>query len=178
MTAMKKNKKISGIALLAIMIITPLSVLAQSEEQVQQLEKKRKEYFTKELKLTEAEAEVFWPIYSDLQNRKVKIMEEERNIMRYTRQNEANLSEEEVKTSLDRIQVLKGQMFELEKEYYGTKFPEILPPKKAIKLHMVEWDFRRHLMKEIRGRGPGGAGSGKGPPHGQGRRSQLPASGE
>ena len=159
-----------------MILVAPLSLAGQTEAQFQRLQQERREFFTRELELTETESEAFWPIYNDLQNRKMKIMEEERNLMRYMRENAPNMNDQEIRKNLDKVHSLRDSMGSLEKEFYGSKFPEILPLKKVMKLYLVEIDFRRHLMHEIRGRGQGGPGKARF--HSQGRRDQLPAPGE
>ena len=62
-----------------VLILWTGTVFAQSEEQIEKFNQERETYFTEELELTDAEAEAFWPLYNDFHNRKMKIIEEERN---------------------------------------------------------------------------------------------------
>jgi hypothetical protein len=154
--------------ILALSLLT-VDILAQSEEQMDQLRQERENYFNEQLELTAKEADAFWPVYNDYDNRKTKISEEERNAMRYSRENADNLSEKEIGEILDKIQRLRGELDHLEQEYYGKRFQEVLPQRKVLKLYWVEWDFRRHLIRKIRGHGPGGEG-----PRGNGPGSDRP----
>ncbi len=145
------------------------ALLAQTDEQIEQFNKDRHTYFNEKLELTDAEQKAFWPLYDDFQHRKMKITEDQRNTFRYSHQNADNLSNGEINENLEKIQRLKDELNQLEKEYYYKKFPEVLPPKKVLNLYKVEWDFRHHLIREIRqgkmeedGRGQGGAGQGQG----------------
>jgi len=150
--------KLTSIASL-VLILWSGNAMGQSEEQIKRFNQEREDYFNEHLELTKDEKQAFWPVYNDFNNRKMKIMEEERNTFRYSNKNAENLSEEETKEILAKIRVYKEQYFLLEQEYYKEKFPGVLPSKKVLKLYKVEWDFRKHLVRKLRGEGHGG-GSG------------------
>ena len=130
--------------------------LAQTEEQIEKFCQEREVFFNERLNLTEAEAKAFWPLYNDFSNRKMKINDDEMNTFRYSHMNADNLSDQEVIKNLEKIHQLKTELFNLEREYYHEKFPEVLPPKKVMLLYKVEWDFRHHLINRIREHGPDG----------------------
>lgn len=190
---MKKaiSGKLTGILALALMIWSG-AVFAQSDQQIKKFNEERKSYFNDKLELTASEKEAFWPVYKDFTHRKMKVLEEERNTFKYSNENADNLSDEEINEILARILDYKKQVFQLEQEYYKDKFPVVLPPEKVLKLYKVEWDFRRHLVKKLRGDGSGkgggrgsggsgggqGGGSGSGSGSGSGQGAQLPLPGE
>lgn len=150
---------------------------AQSEEQIKKFNEDREAYFNENLELTDSEKEAFWPVYEDFINRKMRLTEEERNTFKYSNDNAGNLSDKEINEILARILDYKSQVFKLEQEYYKDKFPAVLPPEKVLKLYKVEWDFRRHLVRKLRG---DGKGSGRGDGHGKnpGQPAQLPVTGK
>jgi hypothetical protein len=140
------------------------SLMAQSQEQINKFNEERKTYFTEKLELTDAESKAFWPLYEDFQNRKMKLVEDERNTWTYAQKNIDHLSESEILETLEKAYTLKEKQLALEIEYYQGKFLNALPAKKVLQLGKVEWDFRRHLLEKLRGnegnrRGQGG-GSG------------------
>lgn len=143
--------------LAAVSDLVPL--MAQSEEQVEKFKKEREAYFTEKLALTDQEAGVFWPVYNDFHNRKMKLVEDERNTFKYSHKNRENLSDEEIIEVLEKIRILKDQEHQLEQEYYHKEFPKVLPPKKVLMLYKVEWDFRGYLIKKLRGNGDRHRGS-------------------
>jgi len=148
-----------------------LKLLAQTDEQVEQFNKAREDFFNEKLELTDAEKKAFWPIYNDFNNRKMKLAEDERNTFMYAIKNANNLTDEEINANLKKIRDLKEQQVQLENQYYQDKFPKALPPKKVLKLYGVEWEFRRHLLRKLREQGPqegnrgGGRGAGNELPH-------------
>lgn len=167
----RTNTRIFTVTISLVLSLQAGTVLAQSEEQIERFNRERETFFTEELQLTDAEAKAFWPLYNDFQHRKTRIHEDEMNTHRYTHKNMENLTEEEIILTLEKIRKLETELFELEQEYYHSKFPEILPPKKVVKLYRVEWEFRRHLIRELRGhdrkgeRGKGPGRPGSGPPN-------------
>lgn len=155
-------------ALMLLLCFRMAPLKAQSEEQVKQFNQERENYFNEKLELTSGEAELFWPVYNDFHNRKMKISEEERNTFRYCYKNADNLTDQEFIEALEKIRGLKDEEHKLEQKYYHEKFPGVLPPKKVMMLYKVEWDFRSHLLRQIRGHGSGegerrGGRSGHGP---------------
>lgn len=162
---MKKffSQKLSFIISLALLLAGG-TALAQSEEQIKKFNEEREAYFNEKLDLSTSEKDAFWPVYNDFTKRKMKVQEEERNTFKYSNENADNLSDEEINEILANILKYKKEVFELEQNYYKSKFPKVLPPEKVLKLYKVEWDFRRHLVGILRGSGHGkGKGRGAGP---------------
>jgi hypothetical protein len=161
----------------AAIIMIPLT--AQSEEQIAKFKQEREAYYTEKLELTEKESKGFWPLYSDFYNRKMKLVEDERNTFKYCHNNADNLTDQEFVEALEKIRKLKDEQHHLEQEYYHEKFPEVLPHKKVILLYKVEWDFRRHLLRKIRNHGDDNRGnrrsgrSGDGPGGGSGGSGEM-----
>ncbi len=139
--------------LMLVLSASLVPLLAQSEEQVEKFNKEREAYFTEHLELTDSESKTFWPLYNDFHNRKMKLVEDERTAFSYAYKNAENLSDKEITETLDKIRKLKEEQLTLETEYYQVKFMKVLPPKKVLKLYKVEWDFRRHLLRQLRNQG-------------------------
>ena len=164
-----KSKILFFLSVALLICFTSGSLMAQSQEQIEKFNKERKVYFTEKLELTDRESEAFWPLYNDFQNRKMKLVEDERNTWTYAHKNAENLSDKEILETLEKGYSLKEEQLKLEREYYQGKFLEALPTKKVLKLGKVEWDFRRHLLRELRKDGDGRRG--------QGRSSGMPSGG-
>jgi membrane-associated HD superfamily phosphohydrolase len=139
--------------LLLLSVSWMVTAIAQTEEQKEKFKKEREAYYNEKLELTDQEIKAFWPIYNDFYNRKMKLSEDERNTFMYAHNNADNLSDQEINNNLKKIRDLKEQQIQLENEYYQDKFPKVLPPKKVLRLYKVEWDFRRHLLRKLRGQG-------------------------
>lgn len=158
-----KSKIIYILSTVLFLFTTSGALIAQSQEQIDKFNEERKVYFTEKLELTDAESKAFWPLYEDFHNRKMKLVEDERNTWTYAHKNADNLTDKEILETLEKGYSLKVKQLELEREYYQEKFLEALPTKKVLKLGKVEWDFRRALIRKLREDGQG--------KHGQGGRS-------
>lgn len=154
------KSRISILSAAIFLFVTSGTLIAQSQEQIAKFNEERKVYFTEKLELTNAEANAFWPLYDDFQNRKMKLVEDERNTWTYAHKNAENLSDKEILETLEKAYTLKDQQLELEKEYYQDKFLKALPAKKVLNLGKVEWDFRRYLLRKLREEGKDNGGQG------------------
>ena len=91
-----KRKILVFLALVTLMSVAPGTILAQSQEQVEKFKEEQRKYYTEKLELTAQESKDFWPIYDDFLNRKMKLVEVERNTWTYAHKNADNLSDAEI----------------------------------------------------------------------------------
>jgi hypothetical protein len=167
------NYNISGmkrglIVLFAVIFLTTHIIEAQTPAR-EKLDAYRIAFFTKRLNLTSQEAEKFWPVYNEFQNKKNEIQKERVNLNRNVNQNELNMSEKEMIDAGDKFIAFEVQEANLAQEYHN-KFKAILSPAKVIRLYQAENQYRMFLLQELRQnqenknnlqkRGPGGMGSG------------------
>lgn len=128
-------------------------------------------FFTRNLSLTPAEAEKFWPLYNDFSARKNKLQAERIMLMRYAAQNESNMSDDELTSTADKL--VKSFVDESQMTVsFNENLKKVLPPAKVIKLYQIENQYKQQLLRElnqrrqgagqqgIRGRGGQAAGPG------------------
>ncbi|MBN1118196.1 MAG: hypothetical protein JXA77_13390 [Bacteroidales bacterium] len=106
-------------------------------------------FFNEKLELSNAEAEKFWPIYNDYQNRKNLLTSERNNLLRFFNQNRSNMSVEEVSKTLSRFIEIEKELTGL-LDSYNEKFKSVLPDEKVLHIYLVEIEFRDHLLKQLR----------------------------
>ena len=107
--------------------------------------KKQKEFFTKRANLTEEEAAKFFPLYNELQQKKMQINHQSRqNAVREQQQ----MSEADCLKTIDALADAQIQIAQLEKEYL-EKFKKVLPASKILKIQMAEDQFNSELIKEM-----------------------------
>lgn len=106
-------------------------------------------YITERLGLTPQEAEVFWPVYNDFENRKGEIHHNRRKLTEDFMKNQENLSDTEVIKMLDEYTKYNKAESELLIQI-DKKFREILPPAKVMKLNIAEVQFRNYLINKFR----------------------------
>lgn len=94
-------------------------------------------FLTERLNLTTEEAELFWPVYNQYQDKKDAIRQEYK----------AN-SNKDADAHIKR----KEADLALEKEYLA-KFKEVLAAEKVLLLHKAEREWKEILLEEVRKRG-------------------------
>lgn len=154
------------IVLLVLAIFTFSDALAQNQGR-EKLDAYRIAFFTKKLNLTPQEAEKFWPVYNEFQNKRNSIQTERMQLNRNVNQNELNMSEKDMTEAGDKLISLQMQEASLAMDYH-KKFKEILSPAKVIRLYQAENQYRLQLLNELKQnqqqrnnlqKGPGGGGN-------------------
>ena len=108
--------------------------------------KQQREFFTKNAQLTQEEADAFFPIYNELQQKKREINRQIRMTMR--QEGGAQISEEQSLKAIDAKADANIRIAELEKEYL-KKFKEVLPASKILKVQNAEEQFNSQMLKDI-----------------------------
>jgi paraquat-inducible protein B len=111
-------------------------------------------FFTRNLNLTPAEAEKFWPLYNDFSSRRSKLQSDRILLMRYAAQNEANMSEGEIASTAEKL----TQSFSDEATLvvsFNENLKKVLPPAKVIRLYQVENQYKQQLLRELNQRRQG-----------------------
>lgn len=148
-------------AIIALLVFNAFAVKAQGQEELDKLTAYKIAFFTQRLNLSSAEAEKFWPVYNNYSARKSKIQLERVALMRYAMQNEANLSEQELSSTADKLAQSFADEANLTVAFNGD-IKKILPPAKVIRLFQSENQYKQQLLRELnqRRQGPGqGQGS-------------------
>ncbi len=156
-----------------ISIATSLSVSAQEkkekdnrkQERTEQRDQERKErfeefkakrvaYITDALDLTEKEAQAFWPICNELQEKKFELNKANREEMRPVFEkirNKETVSDEEYAKMIKANAAIKVKEAELD-ELYFDRMLKVLPAEKVFKYQRAEQRFARQMLERPRGR--------------------------
>ena len=113
-----------------------------------EMDAKKVTFLSTELKLTTAEAKVFWPEYNSYDDKMHSIHKKIRVLKRKLK-NFEELTTEEAYESTKAILNLEGKTTGLRKEYL-EKFSKILGKKKGAKVFHVEHKFKRELLRKIK----------------------------
>lgn len=126
-----------------------LSAQVRPAERQESLQQQKVAFFTENLQLTPAESARYWPVYNDYQNRRDKITRDRNTLLKYFESNKNNLTESEA-TEL----IVKYLAFQKEEtqllETYTQKFQEFLPANKVMRIYIVELDFKKWLLENLR----------------------------
>lgn len=108
-------------------------------------------FITDKVDLTPEEAQAFWPVYNELEQKRWDAQSTRRHLERKVREAEESLSEKEI------IKLTREFAGSLEKESdlyvrYNEKFLEVLPPHKVLKLYKAENEFKMYMIRKFRDR--------------------------
>ena len=105
-------------------------------------------FFTEKLRLTPKEAQVFWPVYNEYQSQKNNIIEQRRKLIRNLVQNQRTLSDSEIEKLGD--EYIASLVMETELlQTYHSRFKEVLPIRKVMRIYTTENQFKNYLLRQI-----------------------------
>ncbi len=123
------------------------SDMVSAQNRKDEIKARKVEYITSKLDLSVEEAEKFWPIYNEFQDKKKNLRKERRALKPDKSFDEMN--DQEIETLMDKHFEYKQKELNLEKEYMN-KFKTVLPIKKVAKLRIVEEQFKKELLKRLK----------------------------
>ena len=106
-------------------------------------------FFTEKIGLAPEEAEKFWPLFNEFQDKKDKIIDKRRNAVRKLSEAEGLTTAEIENNTNDIIESFKEEAELIEK--YHLKFKKILPIEKVGKIYVAEHEFKSYLLHKIKG---------------------------
>ena len=141
------------IIILIYQAIFPLIQVTAQNPNLEKLNAYKIAFFTRRMNLTSQEAEKFWPVYNEFQDKRNAIQTERQALNRNFNQNELNMTEKELIEAGDKHVSLQVQEASLAQEYH-KKFKEILAPAKIIRLYQAENQYRLQLLNELKNNQP------------------------
>jgi hypothetical protein len=177
---MIKHLKLKGIL---IIIITFVMVQANAQprsankqDRMDRIEAQRVAFITDRLRLTPAEAQVFWPVYNEYDAKRHELTKNFHKALAGDEKAFEDMTDKEAIELADNQLIEAQKLLDLRKEYH-SKFKSVLPPQKVLGLYESEKDFQKQLIDRLRDcKGPGqgkglGQGQGKGPGKGNQNRA-------
>jgi len=131
--------------LLFILLLTVAS-FAQSKEAMKRIESARIALITERLELSPAQAEKFWPVYREFNQKRMTLRKELRNTRKGV--DRSRLSEEESKQLMAKSLDIKQKALNLEKEY-TKRFQKVISTQQILRLRNAEKDFQQMLLRRI-----------------------------
>lgn len=137
-----------------IVALCSLSIfaVAQPTTKRDKIEALRVSFISQKVNFTTQEAQQFWPLYNEYNDK----LEANRKNFRQQYGKSLNIefaNDKEAEQYLAAELTLKQKEYELYKEYYD-KFKKVLPVKKAATLRRAEEEFKKELIKNIKGNSP------------------------
>lgn len=128
-----------------MLVITRPSLSIAQPDKVELL---RVSFINKKLEFTNSEAEKFWPVYNEY-NDKIKAIR--KNLRQSYRKKSESLSEAEAEELYDLD--LKSKQAELDvHKVYGEKLKNIIGVKKMVRLKMAEEEFKSTMIDVLKGK--------------------------
>lgn len=129
------------------------------EKRREKIDALKRAYISDKLELTVAEAEKFWPVYNEFDQKKTEIKKAINKS--YKSVKEGGKTEKEVTQSIDFLTAKRKEEAELDAKFLKDCLP-ILGPDKVVRLAGLQKEFQKELVQKIkerrqqRGGGPGG----------------------
>ncbi|APG59737.1 hypothetical protein [Christiangramia salexigens] len=139
-------KKALIISLLLLGFINP--VMAQDtdrKENHERIKALKVAFFTQELKLTDKLSEKFWPIYNQYEEQRRKLHKREHIDLA----NVECITEDEADDLIKEFLAVESEEYKIKKQLFKD-LKEIITAKDIIRIHKLEDEFHKKLIKEYR----------------------------
>ncbi|MFH1001468.1 MAG: hypothetical protein V1783_11600 [Bacteroidota bacterium] len=136
-----------------ILIVSLISISGFSQGNRMNIEERYRSqkiaFITDKMQLSPSEAELFWPLYREMEEAKDKLAQEMRDFRSTFPKDEVEYTEEQASEFLNFMNKHSASMSKLILDYQ-KKFLKVISAKKLLLLHSAETGFRRHLLEEFR----------------------------
>lgn len=144
--------KIIKLIYLLVFWLIAVTAVSQNESKRDKIEALRVSFISQKVNFTTQEAQVFWPLYNEYQDKIVATRKAFRQ--QYNKNTNYNFAtDKEAETYLNAELTLKQRELDYYKEYQ-EKFKKIIPVKKIALLLKAEEEFKKELIKNIKGNSP------------------------
>ena len=142
-------KQVTKYISICVFCIIALSAMAQPGSKRDKIDALRVTFITSKVALTNQESQLFWPLYNEYNDKADNLKKSFRQ--QFIRDVDySTVSDKEAEAYLVAELTLKQKEYELSKEYY-EKFKKVLPIKKIALIRRAEEDFKKELIKNIKG---------------------------
>ena len=142
-------KQVTKYIFICVFCIIALSTMAQPGSKRDKIDALRVTFITSKVALTNQESQLFWPLYNEYNDKADNLKKSFRQ--QFIRDVDySTVSDKEAEAYLVAELTLKQKEYELSKEYY-EKFKKVLPIKKIALIRRAEEDFKKELIKNIKG---------------------------
>ncbi|MCM1093188.1 MAG: Spy/CpxP family protein refolding chaperone [Lachnospiraceae bacterium] len=133
---------------LLMLLVSAMSLHASDnrDKWFKELRQYKQEFMIKDLELTKEQQAKFFPIYSEMTRKIMKLNDDTRALENKIDRSKTEVSDVEYEKGAEALLELKAKEAKIEAEYY-QKFKQILSPKQMYKLPKAEKKFTRQLMR-------------------------------
>lgn len=133
---------------LLMLLVSTMSLHAANnrDKWFKELRQYKQEFMTKELGLTKEQQAKFFPVYSEMTRKIMKLNDDTRALENKIDKSKTEVSDVEYEKGAEALLELKAKEAKIEAEYY-QRFKQILTPKQMYLLPKSEKKFTRQLMR-------------------------------
>ncbi|MES2811779.1 MAG: sensor of ECF-type sigma factor [Bacteroidota bacterium] len=140
---------------LLLLFLTVLAFGQDLEDRVERVKALRVAYISDKLNLTPDEAQKFWPVFNQFDERHFELQKQKRKLMgRLRPENASNLSEKETSQLMDEDDKLEGEI-QSNRRQLVKNLQGIIPNQKILMLRQIEVEFKQKLLNQIKNRREG-----------------------
>lgn len=132
-----------------ILVLLCTTIGYGQREQREKIKSLKVGFITEQLALTSKEAQQFWPVYNEFDEKRESLRQKERTHIRSKMRDATALSEAEAAVLLEQLKDFKTKEEKFNKSYLN-EISEVLSAKKTLLLLRAEEDFKRQLIKQYR----------------------------
>ena len=144
--------KLKYTILFTFLLLSSLLSFSQNENSREKIEAMKVAFITQELSLTTAEAQLFWPVYNDYEQKKKDIRKDLRQTQKGKLKNLDQMSDKEIEEMIDLEIEYDQKELDLKKEYH-SKLKKVLSMKKIALLYKTEDKFKRKILEQLKNEG-------------------------
>ena len=122
--------------------------MAERSEKYERMKSAKIAFITDRLRLTPEEAEKFWPVFNEFEDKKDEITRELFKDLDKRPDQAGPPTDEEADKMIRQRFSEEEALLNLKKEYYG-KFQKVLNPARILLLHEAGIDCRRHILDRM-----------------------------
>ncbi len=137
------------VAIVVTSFLVPRNLKAQGVGNMERINTYKIAFFTRRLNLTPAEAEKFWPVYNEFDNKRLALQQERASTIRMVNLEERKMSDDELIKAADRLVELQVEEANLARTFHD-KLKQLLPPAKVVRVYQAENMFRNQLLNDLR----------------------------
>jgi hypothetical protein len=122
---------------------------AQESSKNEKIESMKVAFLSTKLELTAKEAQQFWPLYNEFQQKMEKLRKSKKSDFEDIKSKIESGTDKELTIYMDEVFAARQKELDLQKEYY-EKYAKVVPLKKVALLYQAENQFKRELLKKIK----------------------------
>ncbi len=121
----------------------------RQQEKQDNIEAMKIAYLTNKLDLTPEEAQKFWPVYNQYNEKLQELRKKRKMDIREAKKNFDELTEKEIELAMENDFLFRQKELDIQKDYH-SKFKSVLSIRKVSQLYHAEEQFKRVLIDKLK----------------------------